>query len=259
MNTLKYLPKSALATLFFIISLTMIVPMADEAPQASSQDSSESEALAIATFVTGDVNYRRNNQSKEVNVRTVFYKKDTIITNQGRVNIQVGPNAVIRLSPYSSINLAELYEEGDRQNISIFVNSGRVYSKIVKKMQKGSSYRIYTNTHTAGVRGTEFLFSQPGEEEKKHEDSDVPAGVFVNDGKVLVKSEADDDDEEMVLNPKEQVLITTNGLKKEIMQKYIQKKMEIFKNLSVMKKKNYEMLKKQKEKNQEMLKKIRGY
>lgn len=267
-NPKNILKRRTIMLAAFLISLTMIVPMAKDAPQASSKGSanhssgsspkvsSSNEALAIATLATGDVKYKRNNISKTVNVRTVFYKNDTIITNNGRADIQVGPNAIIRLSPYSSINLKELYEEADRQNIAIFVNSGRVYSKIVKKMQKGSSYRIYTNTVAAGVRGTEFIFSQPGKDEKKHDDSDIPAGVFVNDGKVMVKSSGSD--KETVLDPKEQVLVTTNGLKKDILQGFMKKKMEIFKNLSVMKKKNYEMLKKQKDKNKALLKKIRG-
>lgn len=246
-----------------MVSLPGLESMAQDASGQTKGKESGGEALAIATFVTGEVKYKRGNDTKNVNVKTIFNKNDTVITNQGRVNIQVGPNAIIQLSPYSSISLAELYESGDRQNIEILVNSGRIYSKIVRKLQKGSTYLLYTSTLTAGVRGTEFLFSQPGKNEKKHEDSNVPAGVFVNDGKVLVRAEGDnltdEQKKETVLNPKEQVLVTTNGFKKEILQKFIDKKMEIFKKLDVMKEENYKMLKDQKERNREMLKKIRGY
>ncbi len=246
-----------------MVSLPGLESMAQDVSARTKGNESGTEALAIATFVTGEVKYKRGKDTKNVNVGTNFYKNDTVISNQGRVNIQVGPNAIIQLSPYSSINLAELFESGDRQNIEILVNSGRIYSKIVQKLQKGSTYRIYTNTHTAGVRGTEFLFSQPAKNEKKHEDSDVPAGVFVNEGKVIVRAEGenltDEQKKETVLNPKEQVLVTTNGFKKEILQKFIDKKMEIFKKLDVMKEENYKMLKDQKERNREMMKKIRGY
>ena len=73
--------------------------------------------------------------------------------------------------------------------------------------------------------------------------------MYVNDGSVSVSS----DGKEQIVNEKEQVVQTNKGLQKDILSKYMQGKMEIFKKLDVMKEKNYEMLKEQMMKNKALL------
>lgn len=220
-----------------------------------AKEKESGETLAVATFTVGEVTYLRGGVEKKVTPRTIFYEKDVIVTKDGKVNIQVGPTAIVRLSPYSSLEMSKLYEIGDSREIALQLNNGRAYSKIVKKLDKDSSYRIYSPTLAAGVRGTEFVISEKSEDEPENEDSDVETGVYVNEGEVAVSEPGGDN--VATLSPEEQVVKTGNDLKQGILDNYMKKKMEIFENLDVMKKRNYELLKKQKDRNKESIDRIR--
>ena len=202
------------------------------------------ETLAAATLVIGEAWYIRDGKKVRVRPQTIFYQSDEIQTGKGKVHVQIGPEAVLQLAPYSYINLAQLYESGETRNLVVELKNGTVYNKLVKKLPSGSSYEIRSPTTTAGVRGTEFVMTE-GQSTEKHEDSDIPPGVYVNDGKVAVASSSGSLD----LSPGEQVRTDAAEMQKKKLEEFMQKKMEIFAHLDVMKEKNYKMLKEMKEKN----------
>lgn len=210
------------------------------------------ETLAVATFSVGDVKYIRNGKKKKVAPRTVFEHRDVVITGKGKANIQVGPHAVIRLMPYSKLDFKKLYEQGDDRDIILGLKSGRVYSKIVKKLNRNSSYVIQTPSIAAGVRGTRFIVSEADESEPKHDDSDIPDGVFVDEGEVEVKGERD-----VVLKSGEQIRLDYEEQKKKILDDYMQQKLKILSSVDVMRERSYELLKKRREEGRKNIERIK--
>ena len=51
----------------------------------------------------------------------------------------------------------------------------------------------------------------------------------------------------------EEVVVTTNGIKKQILEDHIKEKMKILDTLKVMQESNYKMMKEMKQKNQELM------
>ncbi|MDH5716893.1 MAG: FecR family protein [Spirochaetia bacterium] len=221
----------------------------------------QSDTVVVAVFKVGKVSYIRDGKEKSIKVNTIFNKNDIIKTEKGIVHIQIGPTAILKVSNYSEVKLSNLYEIGDERQIALELQKGRIYSKIVKKMDNKSSFKIRTPTVVAGVRGTEFMVSEDTEEaQKDDEDKDVPTGVFVNEGAVAVESSENSDKPfSATIEEGNQMVSTKSGdIKQQILDGFIKKKMEIFKHLNVMKEKNYELLKKQKEKNKELMEKIKN-
>ena len=222
----------------------------------SLQAQAQSELLVVATFVSGDVVFNHAGKQSKVKTNAVFGKDDEIITKSGKVDIQIGPNVIIRLSNFSSLKMKDLLDLGDSQKINVEVSSGNVYSKIVKKLNKNSEFNLQGQTTTAGVRGTEFLLSEDESEKNKGEDADVPNGVFVNEGSVEVGDAKSGKKQE--LNEGEEIVAKGGELKKQMLEEFIKKKMEIFKKLDVMKEENYKLLKEQREKNKALFDEMRN-
>ncbi len=239
--------------------------------QANQEGAKLNETLAVVTFVSGKAFYVRDQKTRPLTPRTFLYQNDRVYTENGKADIQVGPHAILRLSPASTLDMADLFEQGDSRRIRMDLHSGSIYAKIVKKLDKDSSFTIKSPTLVASVRGTEFVVAEERElsdPKKKLEDSDIPPGVFVNEGEVAVqKIESQDLPPEkrpigqveaaIIVQQGEQVLSKTQTLQKQILDDFMKRKMEIFAKLDVMKEKNYEMMKKQRERDYENLQKIR--
>ncbi len=230
-----------------IIALALLLPAIH-----AEQKQTKQETLAVATFVVGEVFYERAGSEKRVFTKTIFYEGDRVFTKKGKIDMQVGPHAVVHLSEYSAIEMDSLAEMGDSRQIALKLSKGAAYSKIVKKLDKDSSFRINSPTLAAGVRGTEFVVS---EQTEQGEDQDVESGVYVNEGEVAVTDSSTG--EEAALIGQEQVVKKGEELKKGILDAYMKRKMEIFAGLDVMKEKNYNLLKNQKDRNQAAIDRIR--
>lgn len=124
-------------------------------------------------------------------------------------------------------------------------------------MPAGSKYAIKSPTMVAAVRGTEFVLSAGDESAEPHEDSDIPAGVFVNTGKVAV-SPASREDEVIELAPGEQITGVDNALVKGVMEDFLKKKMKLFKQLNCMKEAQYKIMEREKNRQIELLEKVRN-
>lgn len=239
--------------------------------QANQGKANLNEALAVATFVSGQVFYIRDQKTKPLVPHTFLYQNDRVYTENGKADIQVGPHAILRLSPASVIDMADLFEQGNSRRIRIDLQSGSIYAKIVKKLDQDSNFTIKSPTLAAGVRGTEFVVAEErplSVSKKNFEDSDIPPGVFVNKGEVAVQKNPSQElpptqqpigqvEASIIVKQGEQVLSKTQALQKQILDDFMKRKMEIFAKLDVMKEKNYEMMKKQRERDYENLQKIR--
>ncbi len=84
----------------------------------------------------------------------------------------------------------------------------------------------------------------------KNEDSDIPDGVFVNEGEVAVHSSSESD---VDLKAGEQATWNGKELFVEPLKEFMKEKMKIIQNFKTIKTENYEMLKNQKLKNKELL------
>lgn len=213
----------------------------------------EKELLAAALSVKGECFYERDGKTAPVKVKTIFFRNDRVFTKKGNLDVQIGPVAVLHLSPYSTVVLSELSTQNNNDKITVDLSSGRGYTKFAKKMNAGSSYTINSPTLVAGIRGTEFIMSAGGDE---GDDADVPSGVFVNTGVVSVTSTSNAGAATEV-NPGEQLTGGDNALVKSVMQDFIRKKMELFKKLEAMKEAQYKILAREKERQIEALERVR--
>ncbi|MFZ5629462.1 MAG: FecR family protein [Spirochaetota bacterium] len=215
------------------------------------------ELLAAALSVSGECFYERDGKTLPAKPKTIFFRNDRLFTKKGKMDVQIGPVAVLHLAPYSTIRLSDLSEQDRKTNIVVDLESGRGYTKFAKKMGQGSKYTIKSPTLVAGIRGTEFVLSAGDESPQPHEDSDIPQGVFVNTGVVAV-SPASREDEIIELQPGEQVTGVDNALVKGVMEDFIRKKMKLFKQLNAMKEEQYRILEREKNRQIELLEKVKG-
>jgi len=207
---------------------------------------------AIVIFVSGDVfHVDTKGKKNKLKIGASIQKNESIVTENGKVRVQVAQAYICHLSSYTKITFDELQAQKEKLNVEVNLEYGQIYSKLEKGDTNSKNLRIKTATVVAAVRGTEFLSSQQNTLNQKGEDSDVPDGIFVNKGEVsveLIKSE-----QQIMVSSGEQVVATGEELRKEIMEKFIQKKMEIFKHLELQKEKNLKMLQDQKEKGESLL------
>lgn len=129
----------------------------------------------IITGIEGTVTITGKDGSKRpASVSDTVRKGDVLVTGKrSQATIEAGPDIIIKVLPDSSINIIDLAEKG---NTELNLRQGIVLS-MIRKLYKGSDYRVVTRTSVASVRGTTFLVSY---------DSNA-AAVAVADGTVFVK------------------------------------------------------------------------
>jgi hypothetical protein len=215
------------------------------------------ELLAAALSVSGECYYERDGKTLPAKVKTIFFRNDRLFTKQGKMDVQIGPAAVLHLAPYSTVRLSELTEQNQTTIIAVDLDAGKGYTKFAKKLPPGSRYVIKSPTIVAAVRGTEFIMSADNTAEQTHEDADIPQGVFVNTGVVAV-SPVNREDDIIELQPGEQVTGVDNALVKGVMEDFIKKKMKLFKQLNAMKEEQYRILEREKNRQLELLQKVKG-
>lgn len=211
------------------------------------------ELLTVATFVVGDVTANRSGKILKVTKNFIFLTGDEVITKKGTVDIQFGPGSIIRVANNTTIKIARIIEVNQKQNVNIGLTKGKVFSKVSPKTAPGSTFEVASPTITAGVRGTEFLVSEDTVGDAKDKNLDVPEGVFVKEGEVAVQVSDNGSLKDFTVKTGEEVVVTTNGILKQILEDHVKEKMKILDTLQVMKEANYKAMKELKEKNQELL------
>lgn|GEM_PF-1376783 len=224
---------------------------------ATYAETKPKEMLAAALSANGECYYERDGKAEFAKAKTIFFKGDRVYTMKGKMDVQIGPNAVLHLAPYSTVKLVDLSEMDKKASIAVDLEGGRGYTKFTKKMSPGSKYTIKTPTTVAAVRGTEFILSAGDQPPEAAEDSDIPAGVFVNHGKVAV-SPVNRENEVQEVSQGEQIQYIDNAAVKAVMEDFIKKKMELFKKLDTMREAQYRILEREKNRQIEALEKVRN-
>ncbi|PJZ52973.1 FecR family protein [Leptospira adleri] len=207
------------------------------------------EEVAIALFVTGKVHYTLSGKTEALKKNTVLTKTATVETGEGKADLQLGASAVVRLAPFTKIEISELYSDGTKNKTKVNLVSGKLFAN-VQKSNKKEDLEVTSVSYTAGVRGTQFVVSEDRENAPKNEDSSIPNGVFVNEGQVAVNSSSGSD---LDLKAGEQASWNGKELLLEPLKEFMKEKMKIIQTFKTIKAENYQMLKDQKLKNKELL------
>ncbi|WP_061233792.1 FecR family protein [Leptospira interrogans] len=207
------------------------------------------EEIAIVLFVTGKVQYSQAGKTETLKKNVILTKNAKIETGEGKADLQLGANAVIRIAPFTKIEIAELFSDNSKNTAKLTLVSGKLFTN-VQKSNKKEELEISSASYTAGVRGTQFVISEEKTKAPKNEDSDIPEGVFVNEGEVTVHPSSGND---LNLQAGEQASWNGKELLAEPLKEFMKEKMKIIQNFKAIKSENYQMLKEQKLKNKELL------
>ncbi|WP_061234077.1 MULTISPECIES: FecR family protein [Leptospira] len=207
------------------------------------------EEIAIVLFVTGKVQYSQAGKIETLKKNVILTKNAKVETGEGKADLQLGANAVIRIAPFTKIEIAELFSDNSKNTVKLTLVSGKLFTN-VQKSNKKEELEISSASYTAGVRGTQFVISEEKTKTPKNEDSDIPEGVFVNEGEVTVHPSSGND---LNLQAGEQASWNGKELLAEPLKEFMKEKMKIIQNFKAIKSENYQMLKEQKLKNKELL------
>ncbi|EJP15813.1 sigma factor regulatory protein, FecR/PupR family [Leptospira interrogans str. FPW2026] len=207
------------------------------------------EEIAIVLFVTGKVQYSQAGKIETLKKNVILTKNAKVETGEGKADLQLGANAVIRIAPFTKIEIAELFSDNSKNTAKLTLVSGKLFTN-VQKSNKKEELEISSASYTAEVRGTQFVISEEKTKAPKNEDSDIPEGVFVNEGEVTVHPSSGND---LNLQAGEQASWNGKELLAEPLKEFMKEKMKIIQNFKAIKSENYQMLKEQKLKNKELL------
>jgi hypothetical protein len=121
-----------------------------------------------------------------------------IITyDKATVEVYFGEN-VIKILGNSSVEVMELIgDDKSGEKTDLFVENGKVFTKISKKLMKGDDFNIKTPTATAGVRGTDFMVNE----------NEGKSNIACLDGKVVVSNAATPAVKSVELNAGQEVTV----------------------------------------------------
>ncbi|XDD52479.1 FecR domain-containing protein [Leptospira sp. WS92.C1] len=207
------------------------------------------EEVAIALFVSGKVQFIQGGKTNSLKKNIVLTKMAKVETGEGKADLQLGSNAVIRIAPFTKIEIAELYSDGSKNTAKVTLVSGKLFAN-VQKSNKKEDLQVSSASYTAGVRGTQFVISEETNKSPRNEDSEIPDGVFVNEGQVAVDSTSGNN---LNVQAGEQASWNGKELLLEPLKEFMKEKMKIIQNFKTIKAENYQMLKDQKLKNKELL------
>lgn len=135
---------------------------------------------ATLSYSIGDVKVQRTSVRETGRPGMTINTGDTVITGERSLAIiSFSRGSMVKMRQNTRLKVTGEIEAG-RESPALFLQSGSVFSKILKR-EPGESYRIQTKTIVASVRGTEFFFSFG-----KGENSSRDLWLCVNSGKVLV-------------------------------------------------------------------------
>ncbi|HMV81415.1 MAG TPA: FecR family protein, partial [Leptospiraceae bacterium] len=182
-----------------------------------------------------------------------FRVSDRIKTGNGILDIQIGTNSVVRIGKNTAFLLTKLFEENGTVKVNLNLNEGSALAKVVKKMEKGSEFKITTPTKTAGVRGTQFMVQEGQDSTSKSESEKIPDGIFVKEGEVTVKAAYSQ--RQISVKAGEELITAQKKIQAQMLDSFMKEKLRILETLNVLQEENYKLLQEQYRKNQELLKK----
>lgn len=151
----------------------------------------------IINFITGEVDLILRGSKISAKVGDIVTPGMKIITGKKSfADIYFGENA-IKILESTVFEISELSEnlKLKTEQTEFYIEKGKVFSKVSKKLSKGDKYTVKTPTTIAGVRGTDFLVT---EENGK-------ANIACLNGKVAVRDASQPDSDPVELNSGEEV------------------------------------------------------
>lgn len=261
----------------FIIAISIL--------SGSSCKDKSKVAIAYAgyiNFINGEVNLYTADKKKVIAKVGDAVTEGMRIETKGKksfVDIYFGERAVKVFGDAAVVvnKLSSLKQAGETE---FFVEDGQFFSKIARKLKKGESYNVKTKTTTAGIRGTDFLFSnengkssvvclegkvlvRDARTEKSLIISDEE-GVTVVPGEDLVKQQIKKDKLAKlkiitdISEAKEEILQKFEDQRDEIRKKFIEEKEKYKKNLEDQKLKDKKAVIDQKKEDKKNIESIKG-
>ncbi len=121
---------------------------------ACSKERKDSEARAMTTFVIGTVTLeRRGEPARPIHHKEELKQGDVVKTGpNSMLVVQLGEDSVIKIESSTTLAMSQLLFPGDKQ---LNLEQGRMFTR-VRHLGKESTFKVYTKTSLAAVRGTEF-------------------------------------------------------------------------------------------------------
>ncbi|HPL17983.1 MAG TPA: FecR family protein [Spirochaetota bacterium] len=144
------------------------------------KDAGETKAVrAMATFVIGTVTLERaGGPARILRHKDELMHGDVVRTGpDSLLVVQIGDDSVIKIESATTVSMGLFLDKGNAQ---FHIDQGRMFSR-VHNLAKESTFKVYTKTSLAAVRGTEFSVTS-------RKDGSV---VAVNDGSVAVRMVAE--------------------------------------------------------------------
>lgn len=183
-----------------IISLLVITALALALASCKKEKKEVTVALeGYVNFINGDVSLiGADGKGAKAKIGDAVKQgmKIKTVGPKSVVDVYFGENA-IKVLGNTVVEVKKLLQnaETNTENSELFVEKGRVFSKVAKKLAKGDIYEVKSPTTTAGVRGTDFLVTE----------EDGKGNIACLDGKIEVVNNTKTDTPPVVLNPKEEV------------------------------------------------------
>lgn len=117
---------------------------------------------ARVTYVKGKAEVLRENSWVQLSAGDTLNKADVISTGfQSEVKIEYG-GSIMALGALTRITLENLSTSEKKDNVSVYLNTGAVRSKVTHTQEKRVAYNVKTPVAVASVRGTDFTMRASG-------------------------------------------------------------------------------------------------
>lgn len=146
-----------LSSVLFIIILLAQVPGCKKENEVKSVPNN-----GIINFMNGEVTIVNEGKTVPANVGDSITQGMTVKTGaKAVVDIYFG-GSVIRILEKSSVVMKELVKDmaSNRELSEFYVENGKLFSKVSRKLAEGEKFSVTSPTAVAGVRGTEFLVEE---------------------------------------------------------------------------------------------------
>ena len=229
------------------------------------------ERVGIINVISGKVHIVDGVNKTAAKVGDIVKKGMKIETDsKSFADIYFDENA-IKILENSRVDISglELNTQDDSEKSKFYVNKGKIFSRIIKKLTRNDSFTISTPTATASVRGTEFLVVEEdgkglvacltGTVEVKNEASPDKGSVelanekevAVEKGREMAVRDLSADNRKLLKDIKKNF----QEMKQDIRERFEKKRDEIRKAVQDQRQKNLEMVEKQKAKDIENVEK----
>ena len=224
------------------------------------------ERHGAVNFVTGDVFLVQDGKKAKANIGDKVSQGMKIETGKNAmVDIYFGENAIKVLSG-SVVEVKQLVTaiSDNGEKTDLYLEKGKLFSKVAKKLRKQDSYQIKSPTTIAAVRGTDFLVSDDGKKGnvatldglvevlnrslsgkggKGGEKVDVPSGkeCTIVEGKELSVEDLSESNKKML----QDILTDIRDIQKDIWQQFQEERKRILKVVEDQREANKELIKEQ--------------